>query len=163
MSRNFWFLSKNSRGGWHKYSEFISHQSFKPHLFKIYLYNNRVIRLPIILLTDGYNRPFLWPYGLRRVSTTFLLLELRVWIQPRAWLSSLFWMLRVVRYKSLRQSDPYSRGVLPNVCMFFLYIIMYAPSPGSDTTYYNVSSYSYLFILHTIMCLAIRTCLYYIL
>ena len=30
------------------------------------------------------------------------------------------------------------------VCIFFIY--KYAPSPGSDTTYYNVSSYSYLFM-----------------
>jgi len=33
------------------------------------------------------------------------------------------------------------------VCVFFyIYIIKYAPSPGSDSTYYNVSSYSYLFM-----------------
>ena len=40
------------------------------------------------------------------------------------------------------------------VCMYvrmyvfylFIYIIKYAPSPGSDTTYYNVSSYTYLFM-----------------
>ena len=32
------------------------------------------------------------------------------------------------------------------VYVFFLYIIKYAPSPGSDTTYYNVSSYTFLFM-----------------
>ena len=42
-------------------------------------------------------------------------------------------------------------GVRTFVCMqasiyVFLYIIKYAPSPGSDTTYYNVSSYPYLFM-----------------
>ena len=35
------------------------------------------------------------------------------------------------------------------VCMyvcFFMYIIKYAPSPGRVTTYYNVSSYTFLFM-----------------
>ena len=35
------------------------------------------------------------------------------------------------------------------VCVYiflFIYIIKYAPSPGSDTTYCNVSSYTFLFV-----------------
>ena len=39
------------------------------------------------------------------------------------------------------------------VCMcFFMYIIKYAPSPGIDTTYYNVSSYTFLFMDRGCLC-----------
>ena len=60
-SWNFWFLSKQWRGRWPKYSEFNRHQSFKPHLFKISLSRSRVIRPQIILLTRGYYSPLRWP------------------------------------------------------------------------------------------------------
>jgi len=46
------------------------------------------------------------------------LLELRLRISPRTWMSvGLLWMLFVVRQSSLRRADPSSRGTLPSVCV----------------------------------------------
>jgi len=56
-----------------------------------------------------------WPRGLSRRSATARLLILWVRIPPGAWMSCLLWMLRVVRWMSLRQADHSSRTVLPTV------------------------------------------------
>jgi len=54
-----------------------------------------------------------WPRGLRHSSAAACMLGLWFRIPPRGRAGCRFWMLYVVRYRSLRRTDHSSRGVLP--------------------------------------------------